>query len=104
VFSSGGASADPDLIGKQYLEAKGLLGQSGLSPVVATIFRDRVSQDHCYVVSKKITSRDSSVRTANGNEVQVNLNCYAEQSDNGTPSFFKGNLAPDAVAGSRNAR
>jgi hypothetical protein len=89
----GSCPADPDLIGKQYGEAKGLLRQSGLRLVVATIFRDRLSQHQCYVVGmSKITSRDSSARTANGNEVLVNLNCYAEHSDNGTPGFSKGTL------------
>jgi beta-lactam-binding protein with PASTA domain len=38
VVSSGVAPAAPDLIGKQYGEAKGLLGQSGLR-LVARIFR-----------------------------------------------------------------
>jgi hypothetical protein len=95
-----GADAAPDVVGKTYGEAKGLLGKAGLAPVVATTVGDRAaSQDQCYVVGmSKITSRDSSGKVPKPNEVQVNLNCYAGQSGSTTPGFSKGNLAPDAVA------
>lgn len=93
------ADATPDVIGKTYGEAKGLLGQAGMTPVVATVLGDRAaSQDECYVVSmNKMTPLDSSGKTAEYNQVQVNLNCYAGQSGT-APGLSKGNLASDAVA------
>lgn len=92
------ANADPDVVGKQYGEAKGLLYQANLRPVVSTIVGDRVAQDQCFVVStSKVTARDSS-GVATTNQVQVNLNCYARPADRTTPGFSKANLSPDAVA------
>jgi hypothetical protein len=99
VLSPGIAAADnPDVVGKQYAEAKGLLGKAGMTPVVATVVGDRVAQDQCYVTStSNVTSRDSSGHP-NNKTVQVNLNCYVGPADSGTPGFSKGNLAPVAVA------
>ena len=42
-LSAGTASADPDVIGKTYGEAKSLLGQAGLNAVVATVVGDRAA-------------------------------------------------------------
>ena len=98
AWGSGVAAADADVIGKQYGEAKGLLGNEGLTAVVATMVGDRVRQDQCYVVStSKVTSRDSSGH-ATTNEVQVNLSCYDRPADRTTPGFSKGNLNTDAEA------
>jgi hypothetical protein len=102
-FGQGVAEADsaiPNVIGKTFGEAKGLLGQAGMTPVVATVLGDRASsQDQCYVVSMtKMTPLDSSGKTAQYNQVQVNLNCYTGQSDTKSPGYSKANLAPDAVA------
>lgn len=95
----GSAGADPDVIGKTYGEAKGLFGQAGMTPVVATVVGDRVEQDQCYVVSMtKRTPLNSSGDAAAYNQVQVNLNCYVGQSDTRTPGFSKGNVSPEAVA------
>ena len=99
-LSTGIAAADnPDVVGKKYSEAKQLLSQADLTPVVATVVGDRVSQDECFVVStSKITSRDASGNAANNNDVRVNLSCYARPADRVTPGFSAGNLAPDAEA------
>lgn len=93
------AAPAPDVIGKTYGAAKGILGQAGMSAVVATVLGDRVEQDECYVTSMTtMTPLDSSGAPAAYNQVQVNLNCYVGQSDKKTPGFSKGNLSPQAVA------
>ena len=90
--------AEPDVIGKQYAEAKGMLGKSGLTPIVSTVVGDRVPQDECFVVStSKVTSRDSSGRATN-NQVQVNLSCYGGSADGRAPGYSKGNNDASAVA------
>jgi len=95
-----GADQAPDVVGKTFAEAKGLLGKAGMTAVVATVVGDRAaSRDDCFVVS--MTSRtplDAGGKTAAYNQAQVNLNCYGGQADKGTPGYSQGNLGPDAVA------
>jgi hypothetical protein len=87
---SGIAAADPDVVGKQYWEAKNLLSQANLTPVVATVVGDRVPQDQCYVASiSKVSSRDAS-GNATTNQVQVNLNCYARPAGATAPGLSAG--------------
>lgn len=95
----GVAVAAPDVIGKTYGEAKGILGQAGMSTLIATVVGDRAQQDECFVVSiTQKTPLDSSGDPAAYNQVQVNLNCYVGQSDSKTPGYSKGNNSPEAVA------
>lgn len=99
ICGTGAATAAPDVIGKTYGEAKGILGQAGLSPVVATVVGDRAEQDQCFVVSTTaMTPLDSSGDPAAYNQIQVNLNCYVGQSDRRTPGYSKANNSPEAVA------
>jgi hypothetical protein len=98
-LGAGPAVAAPDVVGKTYGEAKGILGQAGMSTVVVTVLGDRVEQDQCYVTSTtQMTPLDSSGDPAAYNQVQVNLNCYVGQSDKKTPGYSKGNNSPEAVA------
>lgn len=97
--AAGSASAAPDVVGKTYGDAKGILGQQGMSTVVATVIGDRVEQDQCFVVSMTtMTPLDSSGSPAAYNQAQVNLNCYAAQSDKKSPGYSKANNSPEAVA------
>jgi hypothetical protein len=93
------ASADPDVVGMKYGAAKGEIYKANLTPVVATVIGDRVSQNDCFVVStSRVTSRDSSGRPSNQPVVQVNLSCYARPADRVSPGFSAGNFAPEAEA------
>lgn len=95
------AGADPntDVVGKTYGEAKGILGKAGKSTVVSTVLGDRAQQDQCFVMSTtQMTPLDSSGNATAQNQVQVNLNCYAAQSDKKTPGNSKGNNSEQAVA------
>lgn len=98
TLNCGIAAAEPSVIGKQYGEAKGILSQASLVPVVATVVGDRVPQDQCFVVStSKVTARDSS-GSPTTNQIQVNLSCYARPADRVTPGFSRANASPDAKA------
>ena len=81
---------DPDVIGKKYSVARGLLGDVGVTTVVATVFGDKLPQEECRVVS---TSKPPG--SSKGNLVQVNLSCYLSASAT-DPGFSAGNNMPDA--------
>jgi hypothetical protein len=98
LSSYGIAAADPDVVGKQWGEAKGLLYQANLTPVIATVVGDQVEQAYCRVMStSRITSRDSSGRPTT-NQVQVNLSCYDKPASGKGPGVSAGNLTPSAQA------
>ena len=98
-FQPAVSSAAPDVVGKTYGEAKGILGQAGMSTVVRSTLGDRAEPDKCYVVSTtQMTPLDSSGDPAAFKQVQVNLNCYTGESNRRAPGYSKANNSPEAVA------
>jgi hypothetical protein len=83
------ANADP-LIGKTYKDASATVSQWGSTPVIATVFGDRLATDECIV-----TTWQKSQRMIEGNRksaVLINLYCNAAVAQAGS----SGNSAASA--------
>lgn len=80
LVGHGVASADAlsDVTGKYYGQAKEVLSQAGLTPIVATRVGDQVAEDECVIDriqhAEFITGTGAPGR---GGSVYVYLNCYA---------------------------
>jgi hypothetical protein len=101
VLTSGVANATtyPDVIGKTYADAKGIVWSSQMKPVVGTIVGDRGSQDQCRVVSMtKVTARDGRGNVITPQALALNLSCYPKPASASAPGVSAGNFAPDAEA------
>jgi hypothetical protein len=78
LAGGGVANADDQVVGQYYKDAKAALAQKGMTPVVATTVGDRKDWDNCIVTSAtRATFKDSSGNST-GNNMLVNLNCYAK--------------------------
>jgi hypothetical protein len=98
LLSAGVAAADPNVVGKRYSDAKGLLGDAGLTPVVATVVGDQVTRGDCFVVSTSKPTFLNQGGSAKGDTILVNLSCYPKQATARNPGFSAGNNAPAAKA------
>jgi hypothetical protein len=103
LLGAGVAAAGPgasDVVGMTYASAKAAFSEAGVTPVVATVFGDRLPQDQCYVVSvSQATFLNQNPPVASGGtQVQVNLSCYPKDATARNPGFSTGNGAPDAEA------
>ena len=72
------ANADDQIVGQTYKDAKAVIGQLGLSPVVATTVGDRKDWDDCIVTSASKAPFLDEAGNKRGTQMLVNLNCYAK--------------------------
>ena len=98
LFSVGVAAADPDVVGKRYADAKGVLSGASLTPVVATMVGDKVPPDQCFVVSTSRPTFLDQGGASKGDVILVNLSCYPKPASGTNPGFSAANNAPDAQA------
>lgn len=78
MVGGGVAYADDGIVGQYYKDAKGKIGQMGMTPVVATTVGDRKDWDNCIVTSATKSSFLDGSGNKSGNQMLVNLNCYAK--------------------------
>lgn len=80
----GVASADAlsDVTGKYYGQAKQVLSQAGLTPIVATRVGDQVTEDECVIDRIQHADFVSGTGGPSSNRVFVYLNCYANVASN----------------------
>lgn len=97
LLSLGVAAADPDVVGKQYTDAKGEFSAASLIPHVATVVGDQLPQDQCFVVSTSQPTFLDQAGTSRGDLVLVNLSCYPKATAV-NPGFSAGNLSPAVKA------
>jgi hypothetical protein len=87
LVGGGVANADDQVVGQTYKDAKAAIGQMGMTAVVATTVGDRKDWDQCIVTSaNKAPFLDGSGNKA-GNQMLVNLNCYAKYGTALWPGF-----------------
>lgn len=87
LVGGGVANADDQIVGQYYKDAKAAISQMGLTPVVATTVGDRKDWDSCIVTSaNKAPFLDESGKKV-GNQMLVNLNCYAKYGTALWPGF-----------------
>jgi len=79
LVGAGGASADTlsDVTGKYYGQAKQLLAQAGLTPIVATRVGDLVTDDDCVIDRIQNANFLDGVGSPASGTVVVHLNCFA---------------------------
>jgi hypothetical protein len=87
LVGSGVATADDQVVGQTYKDAKAAIGQMGLTPVVATTVGDRKDWDDCIVTSANKAPFLDESGNKTGNQMLVNLNCYAKYSTTNWPGF-----------------
>jgi len=87
LIGAGVASADDQVVGQTYKDAKAAIGQMGLTPVVATTVGDRKDWDNCIVTSANKAPFLDESGNKTGNQMLVNLNCYAKYSTTNWPGF-----------------
>jgi hypothetical protein len=98
LLSVGVAAADPDVVGKQYADAKSDFGAANLIPQVATVVGDQLPQDRCFVVSTSQPTFLDQNGISRGDVILVNLSCYPRQATAVNPGFSAGNLSHAAKA------
>jgi hypothetical protein len=87
LVGAGVANADDQVVGQTYKDAKAAIGQMGLTPVVATTVGDRKDWDDCIVTSANKAPFLDESGNKTGNQMLVNLNCYAKYSTTNWPGF-----------------
>ena len=87
---AGAAAADGDLVGQTFSKAKATLAQQGMGATVGSIVGDREDRDDCVVTSASKASFLDSSGNSTGNNMVLNLNCYATHGSAGGPGFSAG--------------
>jgi len=87
LLGAGAAAADSDVVGQTLKDAKAALSQQGVSVTVATTVGDRKDWDNCIVTSASKASFNDSSGNSTGNNMLVNLNCYAKYATGVWPGF-----------------
>lgn len=92
------ASTNPDVTGKKYSEAKSMLSNAGLEPVVSTTVGDRTSRQDCLVTftSQRNVPPPPNSRGAVRHQVLVSLNCDAAVASASHPGYSA--QSPEASA------
>jgi hypothetical protein len=87
----GVASADAlsEVTGKYYGQAKSVLSQAGLTPVVATRVGDVATDDKCVIDRIQPANFTNGTGTAASKTVYVYLNCYANVASSGQPGYSR---------------
>lgn len=81
------ATADDQVVGQTFKDAKAALAQQGMGVTVATTVGDRKDWDNCIVTSASKASFNDSSGNSTGNNMLVNLNCYAKYATKVWPGF-----------------
>ena len=84
-----GADTLSDVTGKYYGQAKQVLAQAGLTPIVATRVGDVVTDDNCVIDRIQHANFTNGTGSAAGAQVYVYLNCYANVSSNLRPGYSR---------------
>ena len=92
-----GADALSDVTGKYYGQAKGVLSQAGLTPIVATRVGDQVSDDKCVIDRIQNANFLNGTGRPASSTVYVYLNCYANIASPGAPGYSHGSVVGRAV-------
>jgi hypothetical protein len=87
MLGAGTAAANTDVVGQTFKDAKAALSQAGLGVTVASTLGDRKDWDSCIVTSASKASFKDSSGNSTGNNVLVNLNCYAKYATPSWPGF-----------------
>jgi len=87
LFGAGIASADDQVVGQTFKDAKAALAQQGMGVTVATTVGDRKDWYNCIVTSASKASFNDSSGNSTGNNMLVNLNCYAKYATGVWPGF-----------------
>jgi len=87
----GVASADAlsDVTGKYYGQAKSVLSQAGLTPIVATRVGDVATDDKCVIDRIQPANFTNGTGTAASKTVYVYLNCYANVASPLQPGYSR---------------
>jgi hypothetical protein len=87
----GVASADAlsEVTGKYYGQAKSVLSQAGLTPVVATRVGDVATDDKCVIDRIQPANFTNGTGTAASKTVYVYLNCYANVASSVQPGYSR---------------
>ena len=89
LLGAGAASADDDIVGATYKDARAKLAQSGTTAIVATTVGDRKDWDSCIVTSATPAAFLDGYGDDQGDQMLVNLNCYAKYATKVWPGFSK---------------
>ena len=96
-----GADTLSDVTGKYYGQAKQVLSQAGLTPIIATRVGDVATDDNCVIDRIQNANFVNGTGTAASNQVYVYLNCYANVSSALRPGYSRqselGKAAYDAA-------
>ena len=84
-----GADTLSDVTGKYYGEAKDVLSQAGLTPIVATRVGDLVNEDKCVIDRVQKANFTNGTGTAATDTVYVYLNCYANVASTVQPGYSR---------------
>lgn len=99
------ATAPPDVIGKKYGDASGILTAAGFEPVVSTTVGDRAGRSDCIVTSyhQHNVPPPPNSRGAVRHQLLVSLNCDAAVASGKTPgpsaASVEGRAAKSAAKG-----
>jgi hypothetical protein len=88
LFAAGPAGAVPDVVDRQYKDAKKIIQQSGGTPVIATRTGAVTDESNCLVTNAwdaGYPQLNSRGRIANNGDVLVALNCNGELAAPGAP-------------------
>jgi hypothetical protein len=84
-----GADTLEDVTGKYYGQAKELLAEEGLTPIVATRVGDVATDDDCVIDRIQNANFTNGTGTAASDTVYVYLNCYANVASQLRPGYSR---------------
>jgi hypothetical protein len=87
TLGSGTALADDAVVGQTFKDAKAALSQKGLTAVVVSTVGDRQDRDNCIVTNATKATAMDGYGAAQGDTMNLNLNCYAKYSTYLWPGF-----------------
>ena len=82
-----GADTLSDVTGKYYGQAKSVLSQAGLTPIIATRVGDVATEDNCVIDRIQPANFTNGTGTAASSTVYVYLNCYANAASTTQPGY-----------------
>ena len=87
TLGCGIASADSSVVGQTYQDAKETLRQQGFTPIVESTVGDRRDRGLCLVTSATPESEIDGFGKKVMKRMNVDLNCYADYSNESRPGF-----------------
>jgi hypothetical protein len=95
------ADALSEVTGKYYGQAKSVLSQAGITPIVATRVGDAATDDNCVIDRIQPANYTNGTGRAASKRVYVYLNCYANVASPAQPGYSRqsplGKAAYDAA-------